>query len=103
MVKDGDHALSVALDIGFPVMIKASAGGGGKVRQGGAERSGVWSSVGSGWVLAVAMVTAAGEALPATCLCVLLRLNGCHHPVPPLPENAGHAHCMERDGAAGGV
>lgn len=31
VVKDADHAVSVAQDIGFPVMIKASAGGGGKV------------------------------------------------------------------------
>ncbi|KAI7845174.1 hypothetical protein COHA_001219 [Chlorella ohadii] len=30
VVKDADHAVSVAEDIGFPVMIKASAGGGGK-------------------------------------------------------------------------
>lgn len=28
---DVDHAVTVASDIGFPVMVKASAGGGGKV------------------------------------------------------------------------
>jgi len=30
VVKDNNHALSIAKDIGFPLMIKASAGGGGK-------------------------------------------------------------------------
>ena len=30
MVEGPDHAVSVARDVGFPVMIKASAGGGGK-------------------------------------------------------------------------
>ena len=30
VIKDNNHALSVAKDIGFPLMIKASAGGGGK-------------------------------------------------------------------------
>lgn len=33
VVRDADHAVSVAQDIGFPVMVKASAGGGGKVRR----------------------------------------------------------------------
>jgi propionyl-CoA carboxylase alpha chain len=31
VTESADHALAVARDIGFPVMIKASAGGGGKV------------------------------------------------------------------------
>lgn len=31
VTEDADHAIAVARDIGFPVMIKASAGGGGKV------------------------------------------------------------------------
>jgi propionyl-CoA carboxylase alpha chain len=31
VTENADHALTVAKDIGFPVMIKASAGGGGKV------------------------------------------------------------------------
>ncbi len=30
VIKDSDHALQIARDIGYPVMIKASAGGGGK-------------------------------------------------------------------------
>jgi len=30
VIKDNNHALSIAKDIGFPLMIKASAGGGGK-------------------------------------------------------------------------
>jgi propionyl-CoA carboxylase alpha chain len=30
VIEDGDHAVAVAAEIGFPVMIKASAGGGGK-------------------------------------------------------------------------
>jgi propionyl-CoA carboxylase alpha chain len=30
VVRDGEHALEIAREIGFPVMIKASAGGGGK-------------------------------------------------------------------------
>ncbi|MBK9951974.1 MAG: acetyl/propionyl/methylcrotonyl-CoA carboxylase subunit alpha [Candidatus Competibacteraceae bacterium] len=30
IIKDGDHALQIARDIGYPVMLKASAGGGGK-------------------------------------------------------------------------
>jgi propionyl-CoA carboxylase alpha subunit len=30
VIRDADHALSIAKDIGYPVMIKASAGGGGK-------------------------------------------------------------------------
>lgn len=30
VVENVDHAVSVANDIGFPVMVKASAGGGGK-------------------------------------------------------------------------
>ena len=30
VIKDNNHALSIANDIGFPLMIKASAGGGGK-------------------------------------------------------------------------
>ena len=30
IIKDSDHALKIARDIGYPVMIKASAGGGGK-------------------------------------------------------------------------
>lgn len=30
LIKDGPHAVAIAKDIGFPVMIKASAGGGGK-------------------------------------------------------------------------
>ena len=30
VIKDNSHALSIAKDIGFPLMIKASAGGGGK-------------------------------------------------------------------------
>jgi propionyl-CoA carboxylase alpha chain len=30
IIKDGDHALEIARSIGYPVMIKASAGGGGK-------------------------------------------------------------------------
>lgn len=30
LIRDGDHALEIARKIGFPVMIKASAGGGGK-------------------------------------------------------------------------
>ena len=29
-IKDGDHARKIAKDIGYPVMVKASAGGGGK-------------------------------------------------------------------------
>lgn len=29
-VKDEDHAIEISRDIGYPVMIKASAGGGGK-------------------------------------------------------------------------
>ena len=30
VIKDGDHAVKIAREIGYPVMIKASAGGGGK-------------------------------------------------------------------------
>ncbi|MBK8183521.1 MAG: acetyl/propionyl/methylcrotonyl-CoA carboxylase subunit alpha [Candidatus Competibacteraceae bacterium] len=30
IIKDSDHALQIARDIGYPVMLKASAGGGGK-------------------------------------------------------------------------
>lgn len=30
LIDDGDHAVKIAADIGYPVMIKASAGGGGK-------------------------------------------------------------------------
>lgn len=30
LIKDADHALAVAKEIGFPVLVKASAGGGGK-------------------------------------------------------------------------
>ncbi len=30
VIEDADHAVKIALDIGYPVMIKASAGGGGK-------------------------------------------------------------------------
>ena len=30
IIKDGDHALEIARSIGYPVMLKASAGGGGK-------------------------------------------------------------------------
>lgn len=30
IVKDADEAVKIAKDIGYPVMIKASAGGGGK-------------------------------------------------------------------------
>jgi propionyl-CoA carboxylase alpha chain len=30
VIRDGDHAVQVARDIGYPVMLKASAGGGGK-------------------------------------------------------------------------
>lgn len=30
VVKDADHAIEIAKSIGYPVMIKASAGGGGK-------------------------------------------------------------------------
>ncbi len=30
VVRDEDHCLEIARDIGYPVMIKASAGGGGK-------------------------------------------------------------------------
>ena len=30
VVRDAEHAVSVSADIGYPVMIKASAGGGGK-------------------------------------------------------------------------
>ncbi|HCP79247.1 MAG TPA: acetyl/propionyl-CoA carboxylase subunit alpha, partial [Pusillimonas sp.] len=30
VINDGDHAVQVAQEIGLPVMIKASAGGGGK-------------------------------------------------------------------------
>ncbi len=30
VIKDGDHAVRIAREIGYPVMIKASAGGGGK-------------------------------------------------------------------------
>lgn len=30
IVKDADEAVKIAQDIGYPVMIKASAGGGGK-------------------------------------------------------------------------
>lgn len=43
VVRDADHALSVAEEIGFPVMIKASAGGGGKV--GSSGRGGAQSTV----------------------------------------------------------
>jgi len=30
VIRDGDHAVEIARDIGYPVMLKASAGGGGK-------------------------------------------------------------------------
>jgi propionyl-CoA carboxylase alpha chain len=30
IVNDADHCVQIAKDIGYPVMIKASAGGGGK-------------------------------------------------------------------------
>lgn len=30
VIKDGDHAVKIAREIGYPVMVKASAGGGGK-------------------------------------------------------------------------
>lgn len=30
VVKDAEHAIRIAKEIGYPVMIKASAGGGGK-------------------------------------------------------------------------
>ncbi|MEC9374962.1 MAG: acetyl/propionyl/methylcrotonyl-CoA carboxylase subunit alpha [Pseudomonadota bacterium] len=30
IIKDGDHAVEIAKDIGYPIMLKASAGGGGK-------------------------------------------------------------------------
>lgn len=34
VTENAEHAIQVARDIGFPVMIKASAGGGGKVALG---------------------------------------------------------------------
>ena len=30
VIEDADHAVKIAADIGYPVMLKASAGGGGK-------------------------------------------------------------------------
>lgn len=93
VVKDADHAVSVAEDIGFPVMVKASAGGGGKVRRcwelcGGAVK-GPWLGR-----LAAAIVDFA---------CVHRHPDGAtnplSHPAPlttqPFLPPAGHAHRME--------
>ena len=50
VTESADHALAVARDIGFPVMIKASAGGGGKVRGGGGMQVALLTGQGLGLV-----------------------------------------------------
>ena len=38
IIRDADHAVAIAREIGYPVMLKASAGGGGKGMRLAAQR-----------------------------------------------------------------
>ncbi len=89
---DGEHSLSIARDIGFPVIIKAAAGGGGRGMRVVDEESALLDSI------EVTQAEAQAAFSDATVYLEKFLLNPRHVEIQVLADGQGHAvHLGDRD------